>query len=219
MLPPPSTPGYSETFPSNLLAYPLRIATAFPIPNSTPYISNRGELPIITLFNAAQPSPCSRSSPATAVPLTTWAQFPKYSFESGGSSLDRLFIDIKQFVIVVAGKFRALGFRREMEDSFPHGRRLITANELIVVGERKIQNRAVIFREPAIVNWLPRGDGVLMIIGSEYFRERVQEIPEGCPITHHVVHGKSQENVVTQLYNLDAQQGSLVTVMVDSSVV
>ncbi|KAK2995228.1 hypothetical protein RJ640_006967 [Escallonia rubra] len=41
MLFPPSSPGYNVTFPSNLFAYPLRIATAFPNPNSLPYMSNR----------------------------------------------------------------------------------------------------------------------------------------------------------------------------------
>ncbi|KAI8548662.1 hypothetical protein RHMOL_Rhmol07G0291700 [Rhododendron molle] len=42
-------PWVDVTFPSNILAYTLRIATAFPIPNSFPYIPYRGELPIITL--------------------------------------------------------------------------------------------------------------------------------------------------------------------------
>ncbi|KAK3019925.1 hypothetical protein RJ639_004908 [Escallonia herrerae] len=47
MLFPPSSPGYNVTFPSNLFAYPLRIATAFPSPNSLPYMSNRDLRPCI----------------------------------------------------------------------------------------------------------------------------------------------------------------------------
>ncbi|KAL9313018.1 hypothetical protein ACSQ67_018470 [Phaseolus vulgaris] len=49
MLPPPSRPGYDVTFPSNLFPYPHLAATAFPIPNSLPYILNLGELLINTL--------------------------------------------------------------------------------------------------------------------------------------------------------------------------
>ncbi|KAJ0614468.1 hypothetical protein HanIR_Chr02g0062781 [Helianthus annuus] len=50
MLPPPSRPAYNVTFPSNLLAYPLKTANPFPNPNSFPYMSNLGELPICILF-------------------------------------------------------------------------------------------------------------------------------------------------------------------------
>jgi hypothetical protein len=52
MLPPPSYPRNDDTFPSNLFAYPLQSATAFPIPNSLPYMLNLGELPIITLYRS-----------------------------------------------------------------------------------------------------------------------------------------------------------------------
>ena len=48
MLPPPSLPGYSDALPSKLLALSLRAASAIPHPKSQPYMSNRGELPIIT---------------------------------------------------------------------------------------------------------------------------------------------------------------------------
>uniref|UniRef100_A0A9I9EEG6 Uncharacterized protein n=1 Tax=Cucumis melo TaxID=3656 RepID=A0A9I9EEG6_CUCME len=40
------------TLPSHLLEYPLRNATAFPIPNSIPYLLNLGELPINTVFGS-----------------------------------------------------------------------------------------------------------------------------------------------------------------------
>nr|GMC54929.1 probable beta-D-xylosidase 7 [Ipomoea batatas] len=228
--PPPSIPPHSRREDLSIRLRVSRLTLVNAVPAGIPaYVQ-----PVVGVANVEKCiSLIGPISPSTSFPqviLITAASFDEdllyHIFQSIYRSKSQLFVEGQAGTTTQMEWEREeglylgeKGFRREMEDSFPHGRRLVMANELIVVGERKIQNRAVIFREPAIVNWLLSRDGVLMIIGSEYFRECVQEIPEGCPITHHVVHGKSQENAVTQLCNLDAQQGSPVTVMVDSSVV
>nr|KYP76792.1 hypothetical protein KK1_021049 [Cajanus cajan] len=48
-LPFPSLAGNAEILPSNLFAFPLRIATGLPHPKSFSYIGKRGELPIVII--------------------------------------------------------------------------------------------------------------------------------------------------------------------------
>ncbi|KAI5392062.1 hypothetical protein KIW84_076740 [Lathyrus oleraceus] len=55
-LPFSSLPGKAEIFPSNLFAFPLRIAKGFPQPKSLSYIGKRGELPIVIIAPSKFPS-------------------------------------------------------------------------------------------------------------------------------------------------------------------
>ena len=90
-----------------------------------------------------------------------------------------------------------------MEDPFSERRSFVSAEKLILVGERQAEKGAVAVENPLVVNWGLRNGKIGAPMGSENLRQGVEEHPEGLPIADGVVERASHKDTVNQIRHLN----------------
>lgn len=81
-----------------------------------------------------------------------------------------------------------------MEDSLSKWGSVESVDELIMVSEREVENRAMPVRKPASKNWRTRNIMTLFLYTK--VGQNVKEMPIRCSINHHVVYRTTNENPI-----------------------